>query len=71
MTKKKVRRDAVTDVLPGIVFIGCGMTQKKADKIAAKLRRKLSGEVFACPVKLATFEDACRMEAAKNDSTDS
>ena len=53
MTKKKVRRDTLVDVLPGIVFMGCGMTQEKTDKIAAALRRKvLGGEVFACPVKL-------------------
>lgn len=63
---KKKKRDTIVDVLPGIVFMGCGMTLEKADKIAAELRRKLAGEVFACPVKLAS-----RMEAAKNDSTDS
>ena len=36
--------DAVANVVPGIVFMGCGMTQEKTDKFAAAIRRKLGGE---------------------------
>lgn len=51
MAKKKSAKvsrkskDTVADVLPEmpgkIVFMGCGMSQKKTDEMAAAMRRKL------------------------------
>jgi len=40
-TKKSAGSSAVANVVPGIVFMGCGMTQEKTDKFAAAMRRKL------------------------------
>lgn len=41
--KKSASRDTTAEILPGIVFLGCGMTQEKTNKFAEGIRRKLSG----------------------------